>query len=192
MNRVLLLLIALTCSCSSLLPDRDQREPLEDWINLEPSDRRWYSRILVALDEGNLSVVENEFVYRFLLLRTFDKPISVRIMCSNECHLRAVRSSGKSGYDPGQIEDEVSRSLSTIEKQNFLNLILEAEFWDGQPELEHWGLDGARWILEGKTMRNYQVWDVWSPLNIKQYQGYVSLCKYMLQLANFDLDGKIY
>ena len=186
------LLFFCYCSTNIACSSNGDSSPLANWKNLNSSDKSWYSDALRALGEKKLAVDKGESAYRLTLLRTFHKPLSVRINCLNDCFIRAARSSGKGGYDPGRLEMELSRSITKKEKDNFFKLLSEAEFWKGQPELDYWGFDGARWILEGKLAEEYVVWDIWSPMPVEQYQRYVALCLFMIQISNIEIDGKLY
>src|SRR5262245_53562261 len=75
----------------------------------------WYPEHLEAMKEPSLfqqstnKVVEQ---YRFLWLRTFHKPIAVRVRKDSAgITLRVVRLSGAGGYNPGKIEHEGSVPL---------------------------------------------------------------------------------
>jgi hypothetical protein len=44
------------------------------------------------------------------------------------------------------------------------------------------GLDGPRWVLEGRRAQNYHVWNVWSPETSGAFAAFRELC---LQLVRF-------
>ena len=140
-----------------------------------------YSDQLQALKEPSLwelSKVRKVQTYRFLWLRTFNRPISVRLdINQNGTSLLTTKAtSGQGGYKPGKLTMNKTRTLTKEQTAWFLDRLAELGFWglpayekpqegvglNGEKTVEI-GLDGAQWILEGVKDGKYQVTDRWSP-----------------------------
>jgi hypothetical protein len=172
----LLLTVALSGSePGTFPPDENPRYfPVGVFANggLDGSDRaRWYARQLRGLQEPSLS--ENpppvaETVYRFTWLRTFDHPIAVRITvhANGTGTLTAKMADGAGGYEPGKLIANSNREIGVEEVRHLLTLIDAMGFWQVSPEPPPpmaFNVDGAQWILEGRTPSIYHVIDRWSP-----------------------------
>ena len=134
--------------------------------NLDQFVREWYSNHLKAMSESSLSCGqfgENE-IYRFTWLRTFHHPIAIRIThTSEQTILEAVELSGAGGYKPGQIFRRTKKQLSSSQWEDLLSAIYKATFWNVSASEPSGGLDGARWVFEGRRGLIYRVVDRWSP-----------------------------
>ena len=145
--------------------------------------KQWYSDQLRALKEPSLwelSKTQRTQTWRFLWLRSFDQPISVRLDVSHDGTgvLTTKAASGQGGYKPGRLVTNKTRALTKEETTSFLVRTDEQGFWslpvyemprkgvgpNGEPTVEI-GLDGAQWILEGVNDGQYHVADRWSPKN---------------------------
>lgn len=153
----------------------------------------WYSQHLTAMQEPSLfqnstnQVIEQ---YRFLWLRTFHKPIAVRIWKDGTgISLRVVRLSGKGGYDPGKIEYDTTTILTDEQWKKFLGLLQKSAFWDmPSKKVDEAGYDGAQWVLEGQASGKYHVVDRWSPSDGNRHlENYVACCRYLLSLAKQEI-----
>jgi hypothetical protein len=144
------------------------------------SREQWYSEHLRALKESSLwdsSKNQKLQSYRFLWLRTFDHPISVRLDVQQDGTSLLTRkiTNGQGGYKPGKLVVNKSRKLTKDETAWFLERVEEVGFWklasfekayeigpNGE-KLELIGVDGAEWIVEGVKDGKYHVVDRWSP-----------------------------
>jgi hypothetical protein len=134
----------------------------QEWIAL-------YSKYLEAFDEptlfdGSWSGLSQS--YRFLWLRSFHNPVSVRL---------DVRGDGtgivtiKVGEGPRASADKrrvqnTTLALTKREVDSFLDQIEAKGFWRLPPQEDPVsGPDGARWILEGRTGGQYHVVHRWTP-----------------------------
>lgn len=152
----------------------------------------WYSSHLKALEEPSIYSLKegkNRRMYRFLWLRSFHRPIVVRIKILEDGSgiLIAKMTDGAGGYKPGKIVTSTKKKLAQKQVDTFLNLLANGNFW----ELASWerliGMDGAAWIIEGLDNGNYHLVDRWSPDS-----GCVrEVGLYLLELAGFG-DEKIY
>lgn len=148
-----------------------------------------------ALEEGDLckTIAKGEDeAYRFVWLRTFDAPISVRLNVKPDRTgvLKLKITSGKAGYEPGKL---VTNKTITVSKEDVDALIFNLEnkdggksacscscegtatapkyvvekFWElpsDEPEIEGYiQLDGADWTVEGCKGDKYHRVTRWSP-----------------------------
>jgi hypothetical protein len=159
---------------------------------------RWYPKHLEAMKEPSLfqqSTNKTVEQYRFLWLRTFHKPIAVRVRKDSAgITLRVVRLSGAGGYAPGRIEHDESLVLTADQWDGFLKLLSKSSFWDSpSAEKDVRGLDGARWILEGQAAGKYHVVDRWSPSadsDKRHLESFVACCRYLLTLSKQEIPKK--
>jgi hypothetical protein len=135
---------------------------------------RWYAKHLRAMAEPSLwSTSKDPFVqsYRFLWLRSFHHPVSVRLEVAKDGSAKLILKvlSGAGGYAPGHIIEDRILHISQESVSHFLALLDKAEFWDSPTEEQEnadvVSLDGAQWILEGAKDGRYHVLDRWSPEN---------------------------
>jgi hypothetical protein len=143
----------------------------------------WYSGQLRALKEPSLwelSKTQKTQTYRFLWLRSFHHPISVRLDIRQDGTglLTTKATSGQGGYKPGALVMNKTRALTKEQTTWALDRINEIGFWglptyekpkesvgaNGEKTVEI-GVDGAQWIFEGVKDGQYQVTDRWSPEN---------------------------
>ena len=183
---LLVLLVALVVldACSIRLPGRDQTELTclsvagDDYyfpVNaLDPRDprgdgfrRRWYSSHLLAMGEPSLSCgPESRETYRFVWLRTFHRPISVRATKHhNVAKLTVVELDGAGGYAPGKVASTVEKELSRKDWAMLETTLAAIDFWKmpARSGVDDLGLDGAQWIVEGRRPDKYHIVDRWSP-----------------------------
>jgi hypothetical protein len=158
----------------------------------------WYPKYLEVMREPSLfQQPTNNSVeqYRFLWLRTFHRPIAVRIWKDgSEAELRVVRLSGAGGYDPGHIERDDSFSITDKQWSHFLGLLNESSFWNFQSAESYLGgFDGSQWILEGRAADKYHVVDRWAPLSNgkeRHLEKFVACCRYLLKLSKEKIPRK--
>jgi hypothetical protein len=171
MSKQLLLYVFVISLCGSAGRAQHQYFPpgaLDSFPRSNQFLSDWYSKQLKALDEPSLwslSKTQKEQAYRFLWLRTFHRPVAVRIEVNADgtSRLTTKMASGAGGYDPGQLVLN-SKSLVTKEQtDSFLGKITGLLFWELAPTREPGGVDGAQWILEGVKDGKYHIVDRWSP-----------------------------
>lgn len=128
-------------------------------------------------------------VYRFTWLRTWGRPIAVRV---SPTHLWVTRLSGDGGYDPGRIDVQRDRALGASEWQRLESAIAAASF-DTIDREGAMGHDGAQWIIERAKGGAYRLVERWSPKNDAKEAAYVRACDVFLDLAGRDLvTGDVY
>jgi len=140
----------------------------------------WYSRYLEAMNELPLAALENEDEsYRFLWLRTFHHPITIRVWRTGDMHFMVVkRLNGRGSYDPGTFDLYWKRPLSDNDWDAFMMHLERSEFWLMRKENPGMmAMDGAQWIMEGYREGRYHVVDRQSPAP----SAYADACLYLLR-----------
>lgn len=153
--------------------------------------REWCSKFLKAMSEPNLTDLElkGREVYRFLWLRTFHRPIAVRVERQDDkCTLLAKELNGAGGYEPGMISKQVSKSIPPKDWKMFLLLLRNIRFWELLNKGELLPVDGAFWILEGARSSKYHVVNRYSPQADGTDSAFREVCLYLLNLAGTEVD----
>ncbi|GGH02325.1 hypothetical protein [Silvibacterium dinghuense] len=168
MKRLVLIVVLMSSSCfaqTRMFPAGalDTRNDLDVFRN------QWYSRALQALHEPSLSSeAKDQRVesYRFLWLRSFNHPVSVRIYRNDKKQwmLTLKIASGAGGYPPGVLIDEETCGVKDVDMQAFLTRVNKTGFWTApNPVNDQKGTDGSQWIIEGVKDGKYHVVDRWYP-----------------------------
>ena len=155
-----------------------------------PSDvSSWASDHLKAMREPSLfrpERADDREEYRFLWLRTFHKPIAVRIWAdAASAQMRVVRLSGAGGYDPGTIEADNTIKVCADDWKRFRDFVAKVQFWQmpTKETNEELGFDGSQWILEGRAVDKYHVVDRWTPHG----GAYADCCRLLITMANLEI-----
>ena len=146
----------------------------------------WYGKHLRAMHEPSLwaSAVRNETVWRFLLLRTWGKPIAIRV--TRDGHLVATRLSGQGGYDPGTIDARREKTLASADVKRIESALAAASF-DTTATEGDMGMDGAEWVIERAMGGAYRLVERWSPDVTHKDPAFVAACDVFIELAGRDL-----
>jgi len=157
---------------------------------------QWYSKHLRALREPSFWETSQSDLtaeaYRFLYLRSFHHPISVRLIVAQDKTTTLVlkETNGKGGYELGRLIRNRTIHMSQIQTESFLTALNELSFWSLPPLLEAEGnvvqTDGAQWILEGVKEGRYHVVDRRSPDRTDDPIRIIGT-KLMIELARFRL-----
>jgi hypothetical protein len=130
----------------------------------------WYSKHLSAMSEPSLWDVSRQDstgeVYRFLWLRSFHHPISVRLTVRKDGTglLTSKETNGKGGYEPGKLVRDLRATLSREQTRWFLDRVEYSGLWKLPTNQSGViGLDGAQWIIEAVKGGSYHIVDRWSP-----------------------------
>ena len=128
----------------------------------------WYGRDLAAMKEPSLFSLrteKNSCVYRFLWLRSFHKPIAVRLIVNNDGsgNLISTVISSKGGYELGAISESNEKRVSAEDVRSFEHGLSNLCFWDLPSYEKVIAVDGAQWIIEAVKDGNYHVVDRWCP-----------------------------
>jgi hypothetical protein len=130
---------------------------------------KWYSQELEVLQEPSLlELAKNPASesYRFLWLRTFHHPVTVRldVRADGIGVLTTKVASGAGGFRPGHLIENMSRPLTREQTQAFLARLTKVGFWSlPSPVNDQTGTDGSQWIIEGVKEGKYHVVDRWLP-----------------------------
>jgi len=149
---------------------------------------RWYSEHLYAMKEPLLFNKNlNKEVYRFTWLRTFDKPVVVRIENFEEKYkLTWKLCDGAGGYEPGNLTINKSVELNPETWKMFKSKLDTLDYWNMSLGRMSIGTDGSEWILEGVDKEKYKVVTVWTPSKGKFYDA----CNYLLTLTDLEINEK--
>ena len=126
----------------------------------------WYSQHLVVLQEPILCNLNCKYpTYRFLFLRTWRHPISIRVsfFLDNHAHLSAKETDGAGGYFAGKLILNEEKLLSDQDAKEVLKQVDVMQFWTMPTDDKEGGEDGSRWVIEGREQNKYHVVDRWSP-----------------------------
>jgi hypothetical protein len=129
----------------------------------------WYSRDLRTLEEPSLLEMaksQTKESYRFLWLRTFHHPVSVRLEVNADgaATVTTKIASGEAGFNPGVLTVNISRTITSEQTKKFLNQIKGAGFWALPSHVnDQAGTDGSEWVIEGASNGRYHVVTRWSP-----------------------------
>lgn len=151
----------------------------------------WYDGHFRALGEIPLCEIrEAAEVYRFVWLRTFHKPIAIRIEKRvPQIRLFVKQTDGAGGYDAGNLTVNRTIALWNLHWEHFQERLRVAGFFK-QPQLDTTtGLDGAQWILEGLKNRQYYIDDRWTPSAKSEHAKFREACLYLLSLSGLPIEA---
>jgi len=157
---------------------------------LRKSDSDWYSSQLKAAGERRPTELAAEapqrINVRFVWLRSFDKPIIVRIQgqADGRTTIEAKRLSGAGGYEAGEVEEHLLRDITPVEFEAFAAMLEESALSTEPASNCDAGMDGAQWILEVIDGGEYSFFNRWTPE--KGAVREVGLA--MLRLTGFELE----
>ena len=126
--------------------------------------------------------------YRFLWMRSFQPTVMVRVDSKAEQHKLVAKSwegmplpaMGRSGHD-------TSRALTAEESKSFRDLLKQVRFWKLETQSTRQGLDGAYWVLEGRSASEHRVVVRWSPDADGPDRAFRELCAFMLHIGGIEL-----
>ena len=161
---------------------------------LERNFVEWYSGTLAAMREPPFSsLTSSDFeAYRFLWLRSFHPPVSIRIWRHNNEYCMTVKQlDSVDRYIDGRpvpAENLVvnsTRPLSREEWTTFKQLLDGTRFWE-LPTFDVVPLanDGAFWMLEGVANGRHHFIDRQSP----EHGAFYEACVYLLRRSNISID----
>lgn len=126
----------------------------------------WYTHQLKALHEAPLfPAAAHRETYRFLWLRTFHHPISVRLDVHEDGTgiLITKSASGAGGYAPGKLTEDRTRVLTRGEVSAFIAKAVAVHFWSlPSYDSDRGGCDGSEWVIEGAKNGKYHIVGRWS------------------------------
>ncbi|HVE79013.1 MAG TPA: hypothetical protein VNA89_09140 [Gemmatimonadaceae bacterium] len=147
----------------------------------------WFAQALRAMGEPRLAgtaAPADRDAYRFLWMRSFDRPVAVRAeRRRRRLTLTARMLAGRAGYDHGALALTRRRWLTEEDWDELDRLIEAARFWSLPAVSEREGLDGATWVLEGARAGRHHVVHRWSPEVDGDDAGLRATCVYLLGLS---------
>jgi len=126
----------------------------------------WYTSALDALGEPDIrgSASGSGTTIRFLWLRTFHQPVSVRLSRVNGVwQVRYAASDGQGGYSPGNLNIVGSLTLTSAQEDTLAVHLSRTEFWTAPTKIPTDGMDGAEWIFEWRAGDRYALRQRWNP-----------------------------
>jgi hypothetical protein len=157
---------------------------------LRKSASDWYSSQLRAAGERPLTELaagaRQQLNVRFVWLRSFDKPMIVRIQeqPDGRARIEAKRLSGAGGYEPGEVEEHLVRDLAPADFAAFAAMVKDGALATEAASNCDAGIDGARWVLEVIDGGKYSFFERWTP----EQGGVRDVGLAMLRLTGFDLE----
>jgi hypothetical protein len=149
----------------------------------------WYSKHLFAMREPIIfkDKSQNE-IYRFTWLRTFNDPIAIRIEKHGDNYALYWKScDGAGGYAPGKLITDQRKVISKETWNEFIKRIDQIDFWNLPTNEKVLGMDGAQWILEGKTPTKYHVTDRWTP---DEKSNYYQCCSFLIEQTDLKINPR--
>jgi hypothetical protein len=158
------------------------------YIGYDTFHVRWYSEHLWSMNEPLLfNKISDTESYRFLWLRTFHNPVSIRIeRQENNYYLTWKLSNGAGGYRPGKLVINETKKIDKETWDKFYALIDSTDFWNLKTVEYNFGTDGSQWILEGSDSSRYHVVDRWTPKS----GSYYDCCNYLIGLTDLKIKSK--
>lgn len=157
----------LTCLLAITIQASDQSLVPYDPVRPEGE---WYYRPADFKESKITEIDEKVPTIRFFWLRTFHKPVSIRVFKDADGpKIRAVRCSGKGGYDWGSIEWDKTLPISDEQWKSFVDQVKNQDVCsplrdlNNQEKMRLMGLDGSRWVIESKIDGKLTYAMVWSP-----------------------------
>ncbi|MFA6199388.1 MAG: hypothetical protein WC679_03130 [Bacteroidales bacterium] len=147
---------------------------------------KWYEKQLKALEENRLYLIKTDKeIFRFTWLRTFNNPVAIRIEKEGDNYfIIKTLTTGKGGYEPGNLKDYVKKRITKQEWDNFISL---------QNKIKEWGnyyksemriiMDGAEWIYEYKTPDSYKIIKETSP---DKESKFAAIGLYLIKLCGLE------
>jgi hypothetical protein len=146
---------------------------------------KWFGRHLRAMGELPIhGSKQGTLVLRFLWLRTWDRPVVVRLVKTSTWQLVAKQTDGQGGYEPGTVSREEHRVLTHSEGEELEARLEKLGFWELPSQRQRFGRDGARWVLEAAQADRYHVVNYWSPKGGPLHD----FCLHLLGLTKLDIE----
>jgi hypothetical protein len=207
-RRALLVMLCLACAGSrDLRNDRDPWHTLPDpgvqYFPLATADAsrdaelfRWYAKALDAMGEPSLAVgAHGGEVRRFLWLRSYHRPVAVRLVTSDStCRVVLTMLNGTGRTTPGTIERRDSSVTDRGRCHEVDADLMRAGFASASAVTADRETDGAEWVFESNGRAGYRVVARWSPVLVPRDRPFAVAGRSFLRLAAWDEapDDRIY
>lgn len=168
-----------------------ERTSVSDTSQLDKFSNTWYSKMLFALHEPTLfDKQDTAEIFRFIWLRTFHKPVSIRVSkVRGKCILTLKVAEGAGGYEAGRLITDTSFFITMNEWKGIVSKTAAINFWNLTPFIDDGGKDGSEWILEGKNKNRYHFISRWTP-GATRYKEFKDCCDYLILLSNLKIADK--
>ncbi len=147
--------------------------------------RGWYEAQLAALNEHSIYSVGCEFseCFRFIWLRSFHDPISIRIEVSfnDEANLHFKQANLARSFDLSELELSQTKRLTSEDIAKIQALVINV-IAASQSQEENFGFDGSQWVFEHRLNDVYTSFDRWTPTQGPLFELGLEL----LSMSNFD------
>jgi hypothetical protein len=178
-------------------PRRLIKESYQDSTIIDSLYNSSLSYFLTAFKEDSLSV-NGDSIIRFMWLRTFDKPVLIKIEKEKNRYIITNKiTDGSGGYESGTIEyigqhylpDSIWKSLFSY---NLTKVLKQQSFEDYKG-----GNDGDTYVLEISIDGKYFLIERWSPyvfleerdtINLADFNDY---CNNIIKLAKYPLENEL-
>jgi hypothetical protein len=158
-------------------------------VEMSKRNAEWLKIQLLNLDEDciyDLAISPNKIIYRFTWLRSFHRPISIRIEKTDEIiFLYWKVGKGAGGYEPKGLKKSGKKRLKLSEWTEFTNLVSVSGF-DNLPNDEYVLMnDGATWTLERKSSKDFKAHDTNDPS-----KEFSNACLYLLKKTSIKVKNE--
>jgi hypothetical protein len=127
--------------------------------DMDKSFRQGFTEHLAAMKEPSLSCgsASERETYRLLFVPAFNHPVVIRVTnTTSGIVLESTELSGEGGYAPGAPIERKRIQLSEGDWKELKTAITASMFWSATTSSEALiGIDGDRWIIEGRKSREY-------------------------------------
>lgn len=149
------------------------------YVGLNPFWNERYSEVLAVLNEPVIYHNQSDTViYRFTWLRAFHAPVVIRL----EGYKGRYQLIWKA-YDKAS----GSRLLDRKTWNMFVKQLTRADFWQLPADEDVIGVDGSRWLLEGKLPGRYHVVNRFTP---KPDSAYYQCCDLLIRLTGLQFTDR--
>ncbi len=149
-------------------------------------DNGMFSYMQVLKEPSILTGTESEEeVYRFVWIRSFHNPVSIRLQKSlTKVSLIVKESAKRIDDEPTKLIADKSKDVSILQWMKFKSLLEKECFWTIEYNYKEMAIiDGAAWQLEGKRENRYHIVRKASPTKGKFREA----CLYLLELSDLKI-----
>lgn len=167
---------------------KSKQDALSHFVNT------WFSEMLFALKEPIISDYKGgKEVYRLTWIRSFHHPVSIRLeKWKNEIKMVTKVCDGAGGYEPGDLIQDTTFSISTEKYDTLIDIIEQANFWKLHTEKSNEnGMDGSEWIIEAYKNGNYHMVFRWTPRK-GQFEKFKAIGDHLISISEIKKEELIY
>jgi hypothetical protein len=150
----------------------------------------WYSQVLYAFGEAPLwrDSHNAEETWRFTHIGPWGQSRTVTLSVHNS-GTGSVRLKWRDPNGVGNVHITDSVEISAVQVRAFLETLKHAQFWDAPTEIPDYGLDGAKWVLEGAGEGRYHLVSRWCPgafkPRSKKVRAFAKACRLLLEYTGY-------